>query len=357
MTELVRKLRILLASLSSPMVLRSVFVFVVVFVGLFALHSTAYAEGDGCNLFDGGDLGKCLVNIGGKVIASIFLLFLQFFNVILGWVGGLFNWVMLTTVFQFSYYFANSEGMLLAWGILRDFANILLLFGFLYIGIQTILQINNFSVGKALPTLIIFAVLLNFSLFIAEAMVDVSNAIGSTFYNQAASVDCRNPQNAEECENKGIAAHIFAAAGVTDLMTEDSDGLKRIRESNNGLLALVVVGGALALVIATIGVLAAGAIIFISRAITLMFLLVTSPVGLAGMAVPQLQKWSDKWWDAFIQNIIFAPVFVLLILISLKILDGVRGSFIGPDEDLLTTLSGTGGNPGALLIFFTLVVG
>ncbi len=65
--------------------------------------------------------------------------------------------------------------MLIAWGILRDIGNIVILFGFILMGVMMILDLESFNVRKALPRLLIFAVLLNFSLFASEAVVDVAN--------------------------------------------------------------------------------------------------------------------------------------------------------------------------------------
>jgi hypothetical protein len=122
---------------------------------------------------------------------------------LLGMIGLIFNWAVVITVFQFGYYFANSQGMLTAWGILRDIGNVVILFGFIFIGIMMILDLHSFDARRTLPRLVIFAVLLNFSLFAGEGIVDVANVLASQLYNQAGTGSAAlSTSNGHTCVSK-----------------------------------------------------------------------------------------------------------------------------------------------------------
>ncbi len=331
-------------------------------VGLFAFHAPAYAT-SGCGF---GDVGCELANFLGaglmKVIATIFAGIAGIAAICLGWAASFFNFAMLVTVYQFANFFGNSDGLRLAWGILRDLANILLLFGFIFIGVTTILDVDSPVSKKTLPMLIIVAILLNFSLFVAEAVVDMSNAVASTFYAQAGDADCSKTENDLACANLGIAGKVMEISGIVPIF-DVGDQVSTIWSDDGGppVMKAVIHFGLLVLIIVMIGTFLAGAFILVSRAITLVFLFITAPIGFAGLAIPVLHKYAEDWWKKLIDNAIFAPVYVLFMLISIKLIEGVRNSFLpqgGAPQSIYTIL--TESNPlsiGGIFILFALVAG
>ena len=304
-------------------------------------------------------------------VAVISFVILAFASMLLWLAGVLFNWSLGYLVYNFGVFFGNSTGLLLAWGILRDFGNIVLLFGFVYMGIQTILNIGHFNVGKTLSRLVIFAVLLNFSLFIAEGIVDISNALAVTVYNQTSSCDVTDLGCLVD---NGLAneilerASLFSALGIGGVNNSSATSLGSVGGADVG------VGGrsnyltnpigetlkflGLALLVSTAAiVLFAGALLLISRAIHLTFLMVISPIGFAGMAVPWLEKMAGDWWNTLIKQAMFAPVFILLLFVALKVLDGL-GSLAGSGGGIASAIQAQGGaiDTGPIL-FFALVIG
>jgi len=310
-----------------------------------------------CNLVNG-NLLLCIGDIAAKVVALLAWVFTTLFAWMLGVVGSFLNWVMLVTVFHYATYFGNSQGLLIAWSILRDLGNILLLFGFIFIGLQTILNIGHFSVGKALARLVIFAILINFSLFVSSAIVDVSNVFAATMYDVASEGDCRTAGATDSCVGYGIAGKVLEASGMSDIF--------RIRDSANqlgaiitgdGYRALAMHGGmAIFMVIMTI-TLGAAAIMFVIRAIVLMILLVLSPLGFAGMALPQFEEQSGKWWKMLISQSFFAPLYILFILVGLKIMEGARATFNSGDANLTDALMSSNTSTGGIFLIFALMIG
>ena len=257
------------------------------------------------------------------VVKPIVMFILMFSGWILGVAGTFFNWVVIKTVFQFGTYFGTSDGMLIAWGVLRDISNIGLLFGFIFMGVLLILNVDGgghghgggISAKKAIPRLIIFAVLLNFSLFASQVVIDVSNAFASQFATLAGT-SCGSAASTPECANVGISGQVLQMAGIGSIW---GDGVLK----GAGTDSVVLLGLSLFVIITAMVLIAAG-IMLVIRVVVLSLLMVTSPIGFAGMVIPGLQGVASKWWHMLISQSFFAPVMLLLIFISLKIADSLN---------------------------------
>ncbi len=290
-------------------------------------------------------------DIGNAVLTAVAGFILTFSGWILGVVGVLFNWVIIKTVFQFGTYFGTTDGMLIAWGVMRDIANIGLLFSFIFMGVLLILNVEGgghghgggISAKRAIPRLIIFAVLLNFSLFATQGIIDVANAFGSQFAGLA-GMECTGADTADACANKGMASKVLQMAGIQTLWSEGINA--------NGT---VVLGLAL-FVIITAMVLLAASILLIIRVVILTLLMVTSPIGFAGMVIPGLSGIASKWWHALLSQSFFAPAMLLLMFISLKMAESLNPNKVA----LVNAFVGeNGGNAGNLeiVVVFAVVIG
>lgn len=306
-------------------------------------------------------IGDCLVR---AVATSI----LTFANFLLALAGVTLNYVVYYCVFKFGSLIGNSPGVLTAWGILRDIANMLLLFGFIFLGVATILSTDKYPTRKAIPRLLIFAILMNFSLFACEAIIDVSNGMSSLLYAQAdpTSTQCTGPEGVnsiagDKCSfvNYGIAGHIMESTGLASIW-KNVDAKNYPTNANvSALLGLAI--------FATIGfiVLLAAAIMLAIRLIILTFLMIASPIGFAGMAIPFFQKFSNDWWNRVIHQSFYAPIMFLLIFISLSISDSfTSGQYSGTNGGLGNYTAGLGTlvtNPNAstmgIVLVFMLVCG
>ena len=305
------------------------------------------------------DVGACALGAITSPIAIVSWIIFKIASVLLGVAGMLFNWVMLALVFEFARYLGNSEGMLLAWSILRDFANIGLLFGFLFLGIATILDLHSYPWKKTLPMLIIYAVLLNFSLFISQAVIDVANVVSATLYRTGFEIEtCTTSAERDntwlECAiNGGVASAFLERTRIaTSLKEEYSAGsfIEGARQQITNPLGNILQYIVLALLVSVAAVvLFAASFMFISRAVVLAFLMVTSPIGFAGMAIPGLKKLADDWWDKLIKQAFFAPIFLLLLLVALKLTEGLAA--IGGSGGLGSAITSGAVNSGPFLMF------
>ncbi len=308
-----------------------------------------------CNI--PGNIWPCVGDLVYEVVKRVALFFLWLAAFFLGLVGIIFNWTIYITVFQFGNLIGNNPGMLAAWGILRDIGNILLLFGFIFMGISTILNLpgNEFTAKRALPTLIIFAILMNFSLFAAEAIIDTSNALGSTLYRQAGNGLCTDASDLYRCATEsGIAGAIMQITGITTIFNP-ADGITVFTDSNVQN-ALIMIG--LTIFVATLAMVLLAATIMLSiRAVTLAFLMAVSPIGFAGMAVPILHKFAKMWWDQLLKQAFYAPVYILMVLVAVKFVDGMRVSLGSETTTLASAISSGGISNVSIVVMFILMVG
>lgn len=305
-------------------------------------------------------LGVLAVSVG--IISYIAFSIAKF----LLWVAAMvFNWAMQTMVFGFAEIFGNSQGLLLAWSTLRDFGNILLLFGFITIGIRMILNVDHHGAGKTLPQLIIFAILINFSLFAAQAVVDVSNGLTYGFYTQSTgSLECQGvgEEGKAECQlNNGIAGQILNQLNIISVVSGasgynvDLAGDVASYFSNPVSSTITFIMLAILVSLAAV-VLFAGAFLLLTRGITLVFLMVLSPIGFAGMAIPALNDAANKWWSALINNAIFAPVFIILLFVGLRVSDGLK-SLVQVEGGLGTAVVSGNSLAAGPIFMFLLVLG
>lgn len=292
--------------------------------------------------FTDGNFGDCLVNILAKVISGIEWLILVVAAGILGLANYLLGWSTYITVFQFGNLVGNSDGLLAAWGVMRDVANIILLFGFIFLGVSTILNLpsSEYTAKKAIPSLIIFALLLNFSLFAVEGVIDISNAFATSIYEQATggSGVCESTTSTVDCTfSQGIGGQVMTLSGITSIF-DFTNGEKTF--GDGGTTTVVVYAGLIVFAVITTLVLAAAAIMLIIRAVVLAFLMVTAPIGFAGMAIPPLHEMAQKWWKELLSQAFFAPIYFLLALVSLKIMSGVIIALTPASSTVATTATG-----------------
>lgn len=272
-----------------------------------------------------------LEGIGGLIMNGLSFVFYAFVKIgayFLYLAGSVFNYALVELVFEYAQNFGNSAAVLASWNVIRDFGNIALLFGFIFIGIATILNLQNYTAKKTLVRLLIFSLLLNFSLFTASLVVDTANVFSYVFYTQAAATECGagGSAGAETCATThGLASTIITASGVMGWNDNGSPqvGLDNAADINVGFRNLGAQLAMLIFITVLMIVMFAAAIMLAIRAVVLTFLIITSPFGFVGMVVPFLGSIAKDWWHKLINQSFFAPIYLLLLVISLKIMEGI----------------------------------
>ena len=293
-----------------------------------------------------------------------------------------------------------NDGILMAWAIVRDFANIAIIFGFIAVGISTILDVAQYAASKFLARLIIAALLVNFSYFLTGAVIDSANYISVAVYNSnlfqngcagiaqtrvlnspggvlttagnaVISGDVRrqlcpvaqafyketNMSSWSDIQNMAASATRLQAAP-----TQYGTG-----ESRNYFFLLVIIG---ILGIAFTAILAFVmmnlAYMLVVRFIVLVVLLITSPIGIAGINVPFLESAANRWWSALLGQAFFVPVMLFLLAAGITVLKGFNAMFknIGSEQSFAQAIISLqnsridqGWMVGLLPVFLTFAMG
>lgn len=248
---------------------------------------------------------------------------------VLGIVGLLVDYVMIEFVIEMGKYITAPESTAIrsAWTMFRDLANIGIIGGLIATAIGTIVGSGSYNASKLLARLILSALLVNFSYFIAGFVIDTSNFVARAAYE--------NIIYQEGCETHGecgIAARfqrtLNGGGAGNSALDEGSYGITissvvdtvadQFQNASADMMFLLM---SVVFIAMTLFVFFSIISFLIARFVALIFILVTSPIGIAGGAVPILKNYSDEWWKALWSQTMFAPVYFLLVGVALNIFD------------------------------------
>ena len=263
---------------------------------------------------------------GESTLKSIlYFIVVNFFGTLLGWAGNLLDYGINNFVIGFGTSFNNQgvgEAVNDLWGIVRDLFNILFIFGFIYIGFQMILDSSNTAARRTLVTLLMAALLVNFSLFISKFVVDFSNRLASEVAVAAFPASGNAVGNIADADvnvqiserQVKIADTFFAHMGIARTL-DVSGGIR----NNEDAAWSYIFGSAIFYLIGTF-VFAAGGVMLIIRFVALSIFMVLSPFMFLGWIFPGMQSWTQKYWTGFLGRAFYAPVYLILLFFAGSIL-------------------------------------
>lgn len=209
------------------------------------------------------------------------------------------------------------------WKYLKGVTNIVFII-FLLVVIYsqlTGLGITNYGIKKALPKLIVAAVLVNLSFLICQLAVDASNVIGNGLRGVFTSV-AENAifagDTAVEVSYTGMFASMIGGAAVAV-----GAGIIAFEAGAIWMLIPVILGALVAVV--------TGLVTIALRQAVVALLIMISPLAMVANILPNTEKWFAKWKDLLFRMLIFYPMFSLLFgasqLAGLAIIMSARDGF------------------------------
>lgn len=193
----------------------------------------------------------------------------------------------------------SSSGIFLAWGVIRNLANVVFVIVFLIVIFSTLSSfgISNYGVKKMLPKLIISAILVNVSFVIIQLAVDSANILGVGIYNLIVSID------------PGFQSLKFSWEHLVESVTAGTITLVV------GSAAVGVAGGLGAtffmilptILIASLAVLVA-MLTLIFRQAAIPILAILAPLALVASLLPNTESWYKKWKDLLIKMLMLYPL-------------------------------------------------
>lgn len=253
-----------------------------------------------------GETTQCAIKGVGWIVCSLSRALASGMDRIFEWIAGFLEVRPVTS--------DTSTALYGTWEIMRSFANIAFVVAFLIIIYSQITNagLNNYSIKKMLPRLIVAAILVNLSYYICAIAVDISNILGHSL--QQALIDIRQQFNGQGSSGisatswENITEYILsggtlAAAGVVGVMAF-TGGLGGSITALSALLVPMLVAGAAAVLVALIVLAARQAIITV--------LIVLAPLAFVAYLLPNTEKWFDKWRSLFMTMLLVFPMFSLL---------------------------------------------
>lgn len=164
--------------------------------------------------------------------------------------------------------------------------------------------INNYGVKKALPKLIIAAVLVNLSFYICSLAVDASNIFGQSLRGLFESIAAS--------AGDGLGAKMASGAELSEIYGAMTDG---VAVSIGGIMIAFETGAIWMLIPLALGALVSvviGLITIAMRQAVVTLLIMIAPLAMVAYILPNTEQWFKKWRQLLFQMLIFYPAFSLL---------------------------------------------
>lgn len=342
-------------------ILSTLFIAIIIF-GIFVPANFASAQTD-ADMFQfasngGASVALDVIDIGTRpFVFAIGYALMHISALLLSIVGFFFDTVMKYTIVDMASMMNDPDGLggsvSAAWAIIRDISNLVFIFVLLYAAFNAMFSLNMSGFGSTVKNIIIIALLINFSLFFTKVVIDASNVVSVGFYNAITSAN-EATLDIDQHKLNGISAGYMNLLGLSGIMDAGvlSIGMTSINILSIGVMASIFMTIA-ALIFFTI------AIMFVSRFIVLIFLMILSPAALIAYIIPGAKGQFDKWKTSLINQALFAPVFFALTWVTFKIASAPKflGNFIGdkanPFYEVVSAPSGVSG----IVLNYVIVIG
>jgi hypothetical protein len=264
----------------------------------------------------------------GNLLARIAWIIMTIMSWLLWLAGVLLNYVIKETVLTMKEGVDKMTGINIGWKVIRDVMNIAFIFLLVYEGIMMIIgQNGKDKVKKYIFSIVLAALLINFSLFFTKVLIDASNVVTIGLYNsmidsssKATVPGSNGTSDVTQRPVEGLSAPFMNALSLQELYGGNSfDNISKAVGGGTNMLIFFLMGAILFLIMAF--VFFAIAMMFIIRYITLLILLMTSPIAYMGSAIPGMSTYSKQWWESLKGQLLFAPIYMLITMIVLKLIE------------------------------------
>ena len=189
-----------------------------------------------------------------------------------------------------------------AWKDMRDIANVGFVLAFLVVIFSQITSIglSNYGVKKLLPKIIIVAILINISYFVAQLMVDISNILGASLKGVLEG----QVQYTADGQGASDGTFLGAATGILAGTAALAAAGTVVYFAGVGIFIPVVLGALVAVVLVFL--------ILVLRKALVVILIVLAPLAFLAMLLPNTKQWYSKWQKTFVTLLLVYPGIAIL---------------------------------------------
>lgn len=251
----------------------------------------------------------CVVTVMAIIANSI----LKLSAFVLYWTGNLFDYSIEIAV-NSAEFLKKLNVIEPTWAFVRDALNMTFIFILLYIAVQILLGKGGYTAKGSIARLVIVAILMNFSLFAAKAMIDASNIISLNIYE-----GIKSRQNGQERGN--VSERIMTTLGLSGVYNFGEIFDKKAIPGCGGApgtILTVGIFGTILLIITSLTFLLA-AVLFFLRMLNILVLFITSPIYVWGHAMESefFRKKTNAWWSSMKHAISFPIIYMLMLYVAL----------------------------------------
>ncbi len=248
----------------------------------------------------GGKIGQIVMMVNGILLQAIAIPIMSIlFRISAAMLDMSIKFTLSTGIYK-----DTSSGVLIVWSMIRNICNITFIFILLWASIQTILGIADGKTKKIIVSVIVAALLINFSLFITRIVIDAGNILAVTLYNKIDPTGIG--LDSVFMKNLGLS-------GITAAAKEASiDGVVSISFGIVSYLQLIT------LFIAFF-VFMYAMLLMATRIVVLIFLAALSPIGFMGNVLPKMAEYSKQWRETLYGQVMIAPIFLLFVYLIMQV--------------------------------------
>ena len=226
------------------------------------------------------------------------------------------------------------------WELVRDISNLLFIFALIYIAVATILgsRVAGKNPKSLIITVLLMALLINFSLFFSKIIVDAGNTLAWVFYSQIQVVDGNNAANANDIKPVGLA--LIDISDPQNIMRAQATSPIRATANDASTFLLTTIISTIFNIVLIITFLKI-TIFFVVRVIGIYISMMFSPVAFASKALPNtasvLKDMSFKnWMNGLIKLSLMAPIYLFFLYLIARFLEiGIGVAPLGSITDSL----------------------
>lgn len=208
------------------------------------------------------------------------------------------------------------------WEVIRNLCNIFFILALIIIAMATLFRVDSYKFKDLIIQLIIAALLVNFSLVIAQVILGLADTVQAQFL----------PANVTVI--RSLAADL--------MVTNYRSAVFQSSFASQGTFSATVQPlFYLALSLGSFAVFTAIAVFLVIRIVMLWILLMVSPIAYAVGVLPATAKYRGMWWDNFLKYAFFTPIMAFFLNMAAVISNTTRNNPVLQSIDGLATASST----------------
>ncbi|USN94678.1 MAG: hypothetical protein H6791_02890 [Candidatus Nomurabacteria bacterium] len=307
----------------------------------YIYETSSFEQNDRNIILSGLDCGFGTAALGGKesnfqscIIITLYYVVYMPSATLLYVVGSFFDAFLSFSIS--SYIYKDPSFVQEGWRIIKNFANIGFILTLVWAGISTILG-GRTNVRKVIVNVIIFGLLINFSLFFTQVVIDAGNVLAKIFYNQISITgDPINTVTSTDSigQTKSLSAGVVQGTKIQTIFSRET--VSALRQGDFGgastwaVPAIIIIFGII-LNITLIFIFIKVAMVFLGRIVGLWVMMIASPFAFLSKALDQGSIASGefgmkKWSYSLVRLTFLAPLFLFFLYLIILF---INSDFIG----------------------------